>query len=291
MKPFDYYEATTVPEALDLLASGEDVRVLAGGCGILEMMKQNLYAPLALVNIKKIESLKFIRPVNGCIQIGTLSTHTDVKESSVVRQRLPILSEALGFVATTRIRNMATLGGTIVHADPNSDVAPSLLVLEASVKVAAPGGEKELPIETVYRDYFETNIEPGELVESVTIPVPAASARGVYMRFQVRKAMDKAMPGVAALVQLDEDRKTIRWARIAMSGVGAIPLRFHEEEAFLVGNEFAPEIAETLARMVEARVEPVAEHHYSTEYKKVLAGIMTRRAVAEAIRRAVSASS
>jgi carbon-monoxide dehydrogenase medium subunit len=164
-----------------------------------------------------------------------------------------------------------------------------LLVLESSVKVATRDGGKELPIGTVYRDYFETIIEPGELVESVTIPVPSASSRGVYMRFEVRKAMDKAMPGVAALVQLEDDGKTIRWARIAMSGVGAIPLRFPKEEAFLVGKEFSPESAEALARMVEERVEPVAEHHYSTEYKKVVAGIMARRAVAEAIRRASSA--
>lgn len=288
MKPFDYHEAATVTEALNLLSSGEEVRVLAGGCGILEMMKQKLYAPRALVNIKKIEGLKFIRPMNGTIAIGTLSTHTEVKESSLVREKLPILSEALGFVATTRIRNMATFGGTIVHADPNSDIAPVLLVLESSIKVATQAGGKEIPIGSVYRDYFETSIEPGELLESVTIPVPPTSSSGTYVRFHVRKSMDKAMPGVAALVQLEEDDRTIRWVRIAMSGVGAIPLRFPEEEALLAGNEFSAERAETVARMVEEKIEPVAEHHFSTEYKKVVAGIMARRAISESIRRASS---
>jgi len=288
MKPFEYYEAKDVAETLDILASGEDIRVLAGGCGILTIMKPNLYTPKALVNIKKIDELKYIRAHNGEIAIGALATHTEVRDSPIVLEKVPVLSEALGYVATARIRNMATLGGTIVHADPNSDVAPALLVLEGRVQVRSWEGTRQLPMDSVYVDLYETRIDRTDLLESILIPVPAPGSRGIYTRFQIRRSMDKAMPGVAALVELEEDNKTIRKARLAMSGVGNIPIRLKEEEDYLTGKEYRQEVTESISGMMQAKIEPLEDHHYSTEYKKTVAGVTLKRAVGEAVRRAAT---
>lgn len=288
MKPFDYYEARDVSEALSILASGGDIRVLAGGCGILTLMKQKLYFPDALVNIKKIDALKYVRDENDAIVIGTLATQSEVMDATVVSERIPILSEALGFVATSRIRNMATVGGTIVHADPNSDVAPALLVLESKVRVTNGEGTKELPLDKVYKDFYETCIDRTELLEAIIIPMPSQGSKGTYIRFQVRKAMDKAMPGVAALVELEDDKRTIHKARIAMSGIGNIPIRLKEEEAYLAGREYTPDVADGISKTMRNKMNPIGEHQYSAEYKIAIAGITLKRAVAEAVRRAAT---
>lgn len=286
MKSFDYHEARNIPEVLELLASGDDVRILAGGCGILSMMKQKIYWPSALVNIKKIEGLKYVRRDNGNITIGTLATQSEVRDSPVVRDHIPLLAKALDFVATDRIRNMATVGGTIAHADPNSDIAPALLVLDSRVVIRGPDGTREVPLARVYVDYFETTIQPNELLESIVIPIPASTSRAIYTRFQLRKSMDKAMPGVAVLVDLDEDCRTIRTIRIGMSGVGSVCIRLNELEEFLTGKGYNAELGSEVSNRVEQQIDPVSEYHYTAEYKKAIAGIMLKRAVAEAVLRA-----
>jgi carbon-monoxide dehydrogenase medium subunit len=183
MKSFEYYEPKTLGEAVDTLASGDEIRVLAGGCGILLLMKQKLYFPQTLVNIKKVPGLKYIEPQNGDVKVGTLSTHNEVKASPIVREKISMLAEALEYVATDRIRNMATLGGTLAHADPTSDAAPALLALESRVLVMGKEGEREIPLESFFQDYFETALESSEVLKEIIIPIPPAGAGGTYTRF------------------------------------------------------------------------------------------------------------
>jgi len=287
MRAFEYYEAKTLGEAIDTLASREEIRVLAGGCGLLLLMKEKLYFPEAIVNIKKVPGLKYIEREKAEVRIGTLSTHNEVKDSPIVRDKLPILSEALDCVATDRIRNMATLGGTLTHADPNSDAAPALLVLESRVLVRGKDGEREIPLASFFQDYYETVLEPTDVLREIIVPIPADGARGTYIRFQVRKAMDRAMPGVAVLVGLEDDAKTIRSARIALSGVGNMCIRLQEAETYLAGQEDHPEIRERIGAILKDSIDPVEEYHYSPEYKKEMAGIFLQRAFAEAYRRAM----
>jgi carbon-monoxide dehydrogenase medium subunit len=263
MKSFEYYEPKTLGEAVDTLASGDEIRVLAGGCGILLLMKQKLYFPQTLVNIKKVPGLKYIEPQNGDVKVGTLSTHNEVKASPIVREKISMLAEALEYVATDRIRNMATLGGTLAHADPTSDAAPALLALESRVLVMGKEGEREIPLESFFQDYFETALESSEVLKEIIIPIPPAGAGGTYTRFQVRKAMDKAMPGVAVLIDLEDDGKTI---------------------------ENHPNIRKTIGSMLKASIDPVEEYHYSVEYKKDVAGIFLQRAFTEACQRASSSN-
>ena len=290
MQSFEYFEAKSLKEVVQTLASGEEVRVLAGGCGILLLMKQNLYFPRALVNIKKIPKLNTIQQDNGAVRIGTLATHNGVKDTRLVQEKLPLLSEALGYVATNRIRNMATFGGTLAHADPTSDAAPALLALEAKVVVMGSQGERKIELAAFFKDYFETVLEPAEVIKEIIVPIPPATAAGVYTRFQVRKAMDKAMPGVAALIELEEDKKTIRSARIGLSGVGNRCLRLEEAEQFLVGKEDHRDIRQKIGDIIKATIEPVEEYHYTLDYKKQIAAVFLQRVFAEAYLKASNSS-
>ncbi|MBW2443720.1 MAG: xanthine dehydrogenase family protein subunit M [Deltaproteobacteria bacterium] len=288
MQSFEYFEAKSLEEVVQTLASGDEIRVLAGGCGILLLMKQNLYFPRALVNIKKIPGLKYIQENNGAVRIGTLATHNEVRGMPLVGEKLPLLSEALDYVATNRIRNMATIGGTLAHADPTSDAAPALLVLDAKVVVMGPNGEREIELAVFFKDYFETVLEPDEVLKEIVVPLPPVTAGGYYTRFQVRKAMDKAMPGVAVLIDLEEDKKTIRSARIGLSGVGSCCLRLEEAEQFLAGNEDHPDIRQKLAEIIKATIDPVEEYHFTVDYKKQIAAVFLQRVFAEAYSRASS---
>ena len=288
MQSFEYFEAKSLEEVVQTLASGEEVRVLAGGCGVLLLMKQNLYFPKALVNIKKIPGLKYIEQDNGTVRIGTLATHNEVKGTLLVAEKLPLLSEALGFVATNRIRNMATIGGTLAHADPTSDAAPALLALEARVVVMGSQGEREIELAAFFKDYFETVLEPGEVLKEIIVPIPPVTAKGFYTRFQVRKAMDKAMPGVAVLIDLAEDKKTIRSARIGLSGVGNCCLRLEEAEQFLAGKEDHADIRQKIGAIIKATIDPVEEYHFTVDYKKQIAAVFLQRVFAEAYSKASS---
>jgi carbon-monoxide dehydrogenase medium subunit len=290
MQSFEYFEAKSLEEVVQTLASGEEVRVLAGGCGILLLMKQNLYFPKALVNIKKIPGLKYIEQDNGVVRIGTLATHNEVKGTLLVEEKLPLLSEALGYVATNRIRNMATIGGTLAHADPTSDAAPALLALEARVVVAGSQGEREIELAVFFKDYFETVLEPSDIIKELIVPLPPGTAKGFYTRFEVRKAMDKAMPGVAVLIDLEEDKKTIRTARIGLSGVGNRCLRLEEAEQFLAGKEDHPDIRQKIGDIIKTTIDPVEEYHFTEDYKRQIAGVFLQRVFAEAYSRASSSS-
>jgi len=290
MQSFEYFEAKSLEEVVQTLASGEEVRVLAGGCGILLLMKQNLYFPQALVNIKKIPGLKYIEQNNGAVRIGTLASHNEVKGTPLVEEKLPLLSEALGYVATNRIRNMATIGGTLAHADPTSDAAPALLALEAKVVVMGSNGEREIELAAFFKDYFETILESGEVIKEIIVPLPPETAKGFYTRFEVRKAMDKAMPGVAVLIDLAEDKKTIRTARIGLSGVGNRCLRLKEAEEFLTGKEDHPDIRQKIGDIIKATIDPVEEYNFTVDYKKQIAAVFLQRVFAEAYYRASSSS-
>ena len=290
MQSFEYFEAKSLEEVVQTLASGEEVRVLAGGCGILLLMKQNLYFPQALVNIKKIPGLKYIEQNNGTVRIGPLATHNEVKGTPLVEEKLPLLSEALGYVATNRIRNMATIGGTLAHADPTSDAAPALMALEAKVVVMGSNGEQEIELAAFFKDYFETILESGEVLKEIIVPLPPETAKGFYTRFEVRKAMDKAMPGVAVLIDLAEDKKTIRTARIGLSGVGNRCLRLEEAEEFLTGKEDHPDIRQKIGDIIKATIDPVEEYHFTVDYKKQIAAVFLQRVFAEAYSRASSSS-
>jgi len=191
MTPFEYREPDTQEEALALLHEhGEDAKLIAGGTALVIMLKQRLLMPASLVSLRRLRSLGDIAPVNGELRLGALLTHRAVETSPLIRTRVPLLGETYRQVATIRIRNMATVGGALAHADPNQDPLATLLALDARVRLASAGGTREVPLDGFFTGYYETVVRPDELLTDVLVPVPAPHTGGVYLKFLPRTADD-----------------------------------------------------------------------------------------------------
>ncbi len=281
MNGFDYRAPRTVDEALAILREyGEDARVIAGGTALVTMLRQRLVRPGCLVSLRDVQGLDRVEADNGALRVGALVTHREAETSPLVRERIPVLAETFRRVATVRIRHMATLGGALAHADPNQDPPVTLLALGARVQVSGAGGQRELAIDEFFRDYYESALEPGEIVTGVTVPVPAAGSGAAFVKFLPRTADDYATVAVAAIVTSDGDR--CREARIALGSVGVTPLRGRAAEALLSGERFSQGLAEAAGEAVKGEVDPLSDHRGSAGYKRDMAAVMVRRALTQA---------
>ena len=281
MNAFDYRAPRTVEEALAILREyGEDARVIAGGTALVTMLRQRLVRPGCLVSLRDVQGLDRIEATNGALRLGALVTHREAETSPLVRERIPVLAETFRRVATVRIRHMATLGGALAHADPNQDPPVTLLALGARVQIRGDGGQRELAVDEFFRDYYESALEPGEIVTGVTVPVPPAGRGAAFVKFLPRTADDYATVAVAAIVTLDGDR--CREARIALGSVGVTPLRGRAAEALLSGERISEGLVEAAGEAVKAEVDPLSDHRGSAAYKRAMAAVMVRRALTQA---------
>ena len=281
MNAFDYRAPRAVEEVLAILREyGEDAKVIAGGTALVTMMRQQLVRPGCLVSLRDVQGLDRIETTNGALRLGALVTHREAEVSPLVRERLPVLAETFRRVASVRIRHMATIGGALAHADPNQDPPVTLMALGARVEIRGAGGRRELPLEEFFRDYYESALEPGEIVTGVTVPVPPAGTGAAFVKFLPRTADDYATVAVAAIVTSDGDR--CRGARIALGSVGVTPLRGRAAEALLSGARFSQGLAEAAGEAVKGDVDPLSDHRGSAAYKRDMAAVMVRRALTQA---------
>ena len=281
MNAFDYRTPRTVDEALAILREyGEDARVIAGGTALVTMLRQRLVRPGCLVSLRDVPGLDRIEVHNGALRLGALVTHREAEISPLVRERIPVLAETFRRVATVRIRHMATLGGALAHADPNQDPPVTLLALGARVEIRGAGGSRDVAMDEFFRDYYESALEPGEIVAGVTVPVPPAGSGAAFVKFLPRTADDYATVAVAAIVTLDGDR--CREARIALGSVGVTPLRGRAAEALLSGERISQRLLEAAGEAVKAEVDPLSDHRGSAAYKRDMAAVMVGRALAQA---------
>src|SRR5262245_5164085 len=214
---FDYRAPRRIDEALALLHEhGADARVVAGGTALVTMMRQRLVRPACLVSLRNVPGLDRVEATNGAIRLGALVTHREAEVSPMIKERLPVLAETFRRVGTIRIRHMATIGGALAHADPNQDPPVTLMAIDARVEIQRAGGRRELPLREFFRDYYETALEPGELVTAITVPLPPAASVAIFIKFLPRTADDYATVAVAATVTLEPDAERCREARIAL---------------------------------------------------------------------------
>jgi aerobic carbon-monoxide dehydrogenase medium subunit len=278
---FEYRAPRTLDEALAILGEyGEDARVIAGGTALVTMMRQRLVRPGCLVSLRDVQGLEGIERVNGALRLGALVTHRQAEVSPLVGERIPVLAETFRRVATVRIRHMATVGGALAHADPNQDPPVTLLALGARVHVRGAGGQRELAIDEFFRDYYESALEPGEIVTGVTVPAPAAGSGAAFVKFLPRTADDYATVAVTAIVSLDGDR--CGQARIALGSVGVTPLRARDAEALVTGQGMSEALLEAAGEAVKGQVDPLSDHRGSAAYKRDMAAVMVRRALGQA---------
>jgi aerobic carbon-monoxide dehydrogenase medium subunit len=282
MNAFDYRAPRSLDEALAVLGEyGEDARVVAGGTALVTMMRQRLVQPRCLVSLRDVPGLERIE-VNGGLRLGALVTHREAEISPLVRERLPVLAETFRRVATIRIRHMATIGGALAHADPNQDPPVTLLALGATVEVRGARGARAIPLADFFRDYYETALEPGELVTAVTVPSLPAASGAEFLKFLPRTADDYATVATAAIVTLERDGARCREARIALGSVGVTPLRATSAERLLRGEALSESLLQAAGEAAKAAVDPLSDHRGSAAYKREMTAVMVGRALGQA---------
>jgi carbon-monoxide dehydrogenase medium subunit len=268
--PFDYQRASSVDEAVGLLAEhGDEAKLLAGGHSLLPLMKLRLAQPAVLVDIGGIGDLSFVSDgADGSVRIGALTRHHDLAGSDLLRDQVPLLAEVAGQIGDPQVRHRGTIGGSIAHGDPASDLPAALLALRATLVVRGPGGEREIPADGFFTGFLETALAPDEVLTEVRVP----AVPGVGWAFEKfnRRAQDWAIVGVAAVLT---DGAT--GPGVGLVNMGSLPLRAAGvEEALRSG---AP-VADAAARADEG-TEPPNDLNASPEYRRHLARVLVRRAL------------
>lgn len=282
--PFEYRTPKNLKEVhASLKEFGTDAKLISGGTALVIMMKQRLVRPSCLVSLRSVRGLNGIEVKDGGLSIGGLATHRDVETSSLVRRRLPVLSETYHHVATIRVRNTASVGGGLAHADPNQDPPPTLIALGATVKAISANGSRVIPLDEFFTDYYETVLNPDEIITEVFVPKLPPNSGSAYLKFLPRTADDYATVSAAAVLTLDKSKKTISDVRIALGSVGTTPIRAKDAEALLRGQPVKPEAFREAAEKAKEAVDPVTDFRGSAGYKKEMAGVFVRRALEKAL--------
>lgn len=273
MSGFDYFEPESIAEALDLLAR-DDTTVLAGGTSLMLLVKQGLVRPARVVGLRRIEALHGIAR-RDALRINALVTIADAARSPDVRAHAPALSDAFGLVATVRIRDQATVGGCLAHADPASDPPTMLLALDAIAVARGPAGERRVPLDELFTDVFSTSLAPGELLVAVEVPPLADGTRSRYLKFLPRTVDDYGTVCVGATLRLEDGR--VRDTRIALGAVGTRPLRARRAEDALRGATPTPALLGEVAALAAEDTDPFDDARGSAAYKRQMVRVWVER--------------
>ncbi|MDP6558673.1 MAG: xanthine dehydrogenase family protein subunit M [Candidatus Binatia bacterium] len=289
MKDFEYLEPATVPEACALLkrAAGE-ARVFAGGTQLTIVMKQGLLQPRTLVNIKKIGELRGINLDSAqSLIIGGLVTHREIETSELLREKLPVLCDLEREVANIRVRNMATVGGNLASGEPLTDLPCVLISLDSKVNITGCAGEREIPLDELFVDYYQTVLAEDEILTRVVVPLPPAHTGVDYIRFSSSSVVDKPCVGVAARVSVDPQSRICRTVRIGLGCVAPTPMRAREAEKIIEGKELVSEELERVARSAAGECTPLSDLRGSEHYKREIVRALVKRAVPRAYEKAM----
>ncbi len=283
--PFDYHAPETLADAVALLGQlGDDAKVLSGGQSLLPLLKLRLGYATHLVDIGKIPDLEYLREEGGWLRIGGRTRESALETSELIHDRYPILADTAAVVADPLVRNLATVGGNIAHADPANDHPATMLALGAVVVATGPGGERTIPITDFFTDLFVTALAHDEILTEIRVPAPAKRTGGAYVKLE-RKVGDFATAGAAVQLTLAANG-TVESAGIALTNAGPVPIRSTAAEAYLTGKKAdAKTLAET-ARLAAEAADPSADRRGSVEYKRAMARVLTRRALEKALQRA-----
>jgi carbon-monoxide dehydrogenase medium subunit len=274
---FDYVAPASLEEALAALADGgDDAKVLAGGQSLLPVLRLRMNAPTLVIDLGKIESLKGIRDDGDALVIGAMTTHHQVMRDPLVHEHALLLTKATETVADPQIRHRGTFGGSLAHADPAGDVGVAALALSAEFVIAGPGGAtRTVGAEDFFEDFFTTAIAEGELLTEVRIP--KHTGWGAHYEKFVRVSHQWSIVGVAATVKADGG--TITEARVGLTNMGSTPLRARSVEAALLGKPATDEAVRAAAATAAEGTNPPSDLNGDADYRKVLAPVLTRRAV------------
>ena len=282
MKPpiFDYHAPASVDEAIALLTRyGGDGKVLAGGQSLVPLLNFRLSRPAAIVDLNHIPSLAYVREENGVIRFGAMTRQRTIEFSDVVRQRLPLLTEATALVGHLPIRTRGTIGGSIAHADPSAEYPAVLTALEGTVVVRGPRGERTLRPAELFQSYLTTSLGADDVLVEVRLPAMAAGSGFAFEEFS-RRHGDFAIVGVATMLVGDGQRCTT--ARLATAGAGPVPVRLRSAEEILERDGLSEAAIEAAAGRAAELVDPDSDIHASAAYRRNLTRVLTGRALRRA---------
>jgi aerobic carbon-monoxide dehydrogenase medium subunit len=280
--PFEYHRPRTVAEAVDLLATLENAKVLAGGQSLMPMLNMRFVMPDHVIDLNSINELVFLREEANAIVIGAMTRQRDIELSPIVRARLPLLAEALRFTGHTPTRNRGTFGGSLCHLDPAAEQPAVALTCDAEIIAVSCRGRRTIPMTEFPVAYMTSRLEPDEMVAEIRLPVPPNKHGYAFVEF-ARRHGDFALASVAVLMMPAGDG-TIERAAITIGGVGSLPMRLTAGEAALRGK--LPEDKHfTAAAESCADLDVIDDVHTGAAYRRQLARVLTRRALRSAAKR------
>ena len=288
MKNFEYVAARSVAEAVEALNSCDGVaRPIAGGTDLIVQLAEGRRSVDRLVGLEKIARMHQVSVEgDGWLVLGAAASCATVYSNLAVRTRYPMLAEAARMIGSVQVQSRASIGGNLCNAAPSADSVPSLICLDAEAVVEGPGGTRRVPVFQFCTGPGQTVLAPGELLVELRIPPPSPREGGCYLRFIPRNEMDIAVAGAGALLRLSEDGRRIEKARIALSAVAPTPLRVRAAEECLEGAPPEAELFEQAALLAQEAARPISDVRGSADYRRHLVGVLVRRALAEALRRA-----
>ena len=286
MKPaaFDYVIADSIDMAVASLADGGgDAKIIAGGQSLVPMLNFRLIRPSVLIDINRIGDLAFIKEAGKKICVGALTRHYQIETSPVIARHLPVLASAMTHVAHLAIRNRGTIGGSLSHADPAAELPMMALLLDAELHIASASGKRTIAARDFFVGALTVDLARDDIVTEIALPkLPPKTGWG--FEEVARRSGDFALAAAAATLTLSAG--VISQARIALTGVGATPVRAAEAEALLVGQALEPGLIDRIIDAVRAAIEPDTDLHASSDYRRHLGGVLAGRAVSAAWRRA-----
>jgi aerobic carbon-monoxide dehydrogenase medium subunit len=282
MTPFELAEPATLKEAIGLLdADDPTVRPIAGGTALMLMMKAGVYQPSKLISLRNVKELTSIGTApDGALRIGAMTPLAVVERSAAVRAHAPVITRMLRTLSNIRVRNVATIGGSLAHADPHMDMPPVLIALGAHVTVTSPAGERTIPVEALFAGYYETVLARNELITSVVIPAQG-SGRAAYLKCTTRAVHDWPALGVA--VAVESDGTTVRDARVVVSAATETPGRLASVEQALRGGRVGDALWRQAGEAAAAEAETISDGQGSAAYKRQLVRVYVGRALAAAL--------
>jgi len=284
---FDYFSPHSLEAAVALLDQhGSDAKILAGGQSLIPAMRFRLAVPSVLIDINQIQGMGYIREHNGHLAIGAMTRESALEESEVVRSRYPLLADASRVIADPLVRNRATVGGNLAHADPANDHPAVMLAYDAILVAVGPGGERMIPVDEFFVDLFENALAENEILTEIRIPTPVPNSGSAYMKVE-RKVGDYAVAAAAVSLTLAGDICTA--ARIGLTNLSPVPMRARSAEGALIGNAMTDSVIEASGAAAAAECDPSPDLRGSIAYKRDLTRVVTKRAIRAAVERAKGA--
>ncbi|ASV69523.1 xanthine dehydrogenase family protein subunit M [Cytobacillus sp. FSL W7-1323] len=289
MKPskFKYLKPSSVNEALTYLEEyGDDCKIISGGQSLIPVLNMRLSTPDFLIDVSGIKELNYIREEDGYIAIGALTRHVEVENSLLIKEKCPLLIDAIKWVGHKQIRNRGTIGGSVAHGDPSAELPCVLTTLRGEIVIASVDEEEVVGPEDFFLTYLLTSLQTNQLVKEIRFPIMTQGERVGHSFVEVaRRHGDFGLAIAAAVIELD-NQGLIQKAQLAVGGVNPVPLIIEEAEELLIGKEVTEALLKEIAELTSECVDPEGDLHGSADYRRELIGTLLKRAIEEAIARA-----